>query len=266
MKTRTLAVNIAVLCTAAVVAPSCGDGAGKKSRITTEQVASEMTEYPIPSAYEITNLINRAGVAYIIDLTNPVGSAQRYLTEAKKAVNVGVYGADLAYVTTYNQTQAAMDYMKVLKKLGDELQVSANVNASLVYQVEKNIDNKDSLISIISQSFRDTYAFLVNNGKDAVSLQVLVGTWVEGLYIATHATTYSAKQEDMLQVVANQKQSLETLKALIQKQADVPEVADLLTLLAPVVSEFDKVETSLSPQQLQSIGKAIEDIRSEVVK
>ncbi|MDR0688427.1 MAG: hypothetical protein LBF55_07095, partial [Prevotellaceae bacterium] len=219
MKATRISANAAALLAGALMAAACGTPQGKKSRLTVEQASENAVKYPIPTAYEVVNLINRSGAAYIIEITNPTGRAESYLTEQDKALNLGVYSADLAYVTTYNMKQETMDYLKVLKKLSDELHVSANFNADLAHEVERNIENKDSLINIISRSFDETYSFLVNNGRDNISVQVLVGTWVEGLYIATYAATTSSNPEDLLQIVASQKQSLGTLREILEKNS-----------------------------------------------
>ncbi|MDR3366730.1 MAG: hypothetical protein LBO71_07175 [Prevotellaceae bacterium] len=266
MKFDHLSIKVIALVVGVAVAAACGNRPSKKIQLSTEQSAEDIIQYPIPTAYEVVNLVNRTGAAYIIEITNPTSKVESYLTEAEKAVNLGIYSADLAYVTTYNLKQETMDYLKVLKKLSDELHVSANFNAALAQEVENNIENKDSLISIISRSFSETYSFLVNNGKDNTSIQVLTGMWIEGLYIATYTTTTSSNPTDLLQIVANQKKSLETLTEIIEKNADAPEIAALLTLLDPVIAEYSSVDKTVDLPKARQIHSVIEKIRSEIIK
>jgi hypothetical protein len=266
MKLNHLPVKILALVIGVAAAAACGNRSGKQIQLSTESSSENIVQYPIPTAYEVVNLINRTGAAYIIEITNPTGKVESYLTEPEKAVNLGIYSADLAYVTTYNLKQETMDYLKVIKKLSDELHVSANFNAALAKEVESNIENKDSLISIISRSFNETYSFLVNNGKDNISVQVLTGMWIEGLYIATYTTTTSSNPTDLLQIVANQKQSLGTLTDIIEKSADAPEIAALLTLLDPVIEEYNAVDKTVDLPRAKQIHSVIEKIRSEIIK
>ncbi|MDR2937714.1 MAG: hypothetical protein LBU92_02090 [Prevotellaceae bacterium] len=267
---RTKQLSLTLCATFAVAAlmlvAGCGGRSGKKSQLTTAEQLDAMIDYPLPTAYEVTNLINRSGAAYVIGITNATAKAENYLTEADKAVNLGVYGADLAYVTTYNMKQETMDYMKVLKKMVDDLQVSTNFNTELARNVENNIDNKDSLISIISQSFHDTYNFLINNGKDDISVLVLVGTWVEGLYLTTMVATTSVHNADMLQIVANQKSSLNTLVSLLDKHDQSPEVAQMRQLLEPIIRQYDDVKEKVSEEQAILISTTVEQIRNQLVK
>ena len=261
MSTKVIALAIGVLSCA-----SCGNRPSKKIQLSAEQALESIIRYPIPTAYEIVSLINRTGAAYIIEITNPTGKAESYLTESEKAINLGVYSADLAYVTTYNLKQETMAYLNVLKKLSDELHVSANFNAALAYEVENNIDDKDSLISIITRSFNETYSFLVNNGKDNISVQVLTGMWIEGLYIATYTATTSSNPADLLQIIANQKQPLGTLTDIIEKNADVPEVAALQPLLEPIIAAYSDVDKTVDLNKARQIHGLAEQIRSKIIK
>jgi len=252
---------------ATLFAVSCGSKSSKKPTLAVvEQAADAAVAYPLPTAYEVTNLINRSGAAFVIGITNPTSKAESYLTETAKAINLGIYGADLAYVTTYNMKQETMSYMKVLKKLVDELHVSTNFNTELARKVEDNIDNKDSLISIISQSFHDTYAFLINNGKDDVSVLVLAGTWVEGLFLTAMVATTSVRSADMLQIVANQKSSLTSLVNLLDKHSESADMAQMRKTLEPIIREYDKVKDKVSEAQALQISDTIEKIRDQLVK
>jgi len=269
MKTKTLSIAaVATLAVAvALLTVSCGSRSSKKSTLAVVNQATEATiSYPLPTAYEVTNLLNRSGAAFVIGITNPTAKAESYLTETDKAINLGIYGADLAYVTTYNMKQETMDYMKVLRKLADELQVSTNFNAELARKVENNIDNKDSLISIISQSYHDTYSFLTNNGKDDISVLVLAGTWVEGLYLTTMVATTSVRNADMLQIVANQKSSLATLVDLLDKHSESADVAKVRQQLEPIIRRYNDVKDKVSEAQAIQISDTIEKIRNQLVK
>lgn len=253
---------------AALTVAGCSQNSSKKTPLTTELQASDTVSYPIPTAYEVTDLINRSGAAYIFDVTNPASKVDAYLTEAEKALNLGVYGADLAYATTYNQTQETMSYLKVLKQLVDELQVTTNLNAQLAQKVEEHINenNKDSLIHVITRSFHDTYAFFVDNGKDNTSILVMSGMWVEALYLLTRVTTTSANPEDLMPVVAAQKQPLEKLMTFIENNASSDDVAQLQTQLQPIVDEFASIGKDITFAQVKQLFSVAEKVRAEIIK
>jgi hypothetical protein len=255
---------VIVISVAAVFCSGCGNKKASPARAKVTPAQGNV-KYPMPTAYEITNRINSAGAAFVIGVTNPVSNHEAYLTTARKALNVGVYGADLAYASTYNQEQETRNYLHTLHALTGALDINTNFNAELVKNIEDNIDNKDTVISIISSSFDDTYNFLVNNGQDDVSLFVLIGTWIEGVYLATYLATTSEKPE-LLDVITNQAHSLNTLLDLLEGTQDV-DLQAYTTKLAVLDEALTVPEgKTFTLADAVAFREKIEALRNEVVK
>ena len=250
---------------------SCGSKQAKEadnsSATTKENAFKSVTKYPIPTAFEVIKLINNAGATYILSLSNPIENADKYIPAKSKALNLGIYGADLSYASTYQMKQETMNYLKVSKKLIDELQITSAFNVEFAQRVEKNIDNKDSLIHIISDSFYDTYEFLMNNGKDNTSLLVMTGSWVEGLYITAQMAVISKNSDDMLKIVANQKDPLNKLLDLMKPYSNDKDVTEMVEALKPLSDIFATVGTEkLTNDQFEKISKAVTDVRNKIIQ
>lgn len=250
---------------------SCGTKQAKEAEelesVSKEQAFEGVTSYPIPTSFEVIQLINKAGASYILSICNPVDNASKYFTEKAKALNLGVYGADLAYSTTYQMKQETMNYLNVSKKLIDELNISTGFNRELAQKVEKNIDNKDSLILIITDSFYDSYKYLVENGKDNLSLMVITGSWVEGLYITSQIALTSRNNTEFIKIMANQKAPLSKLEELMQPRAQDKEIGELISALKPIVDIYSKVEgETLTNEQFQAIVENITKVRNAFVE
>lgn len=248
---------------------SCGRGAKQaddSEAVTKEEAFKSVTKYPLPTAFEVTKMLNKAGASYILSLNNPVENVDKYFTEKSKALNLGVYGANLSYASTYQMKQETMNYLKVSKKLIDELQITTAFNKDFAERIEANIDNKDSLIHIISDSFYDTYDFLTNQGKDNISLMVMSGSWIEGLYITTQIAIISKNNEDFLKIIANQKDPLNKLMELMEPVAADPAISEVKTMLQPLVVAFGKVEgETLTTEQYNEITEAVSKIRAAII-
>ena len=115
-----------------------------------EEVIKELSGYPIPDSYEITKLIYESGAPYIRSLSNSAAKAGDYITHRDKVLNLGVYATDLCYATTYMMKQGTMNYLEASKILIDDLGISTTFNVDYAGRIEKNMDNRDSLISIVS--------------------------------------------------------------------------------------------------------------------
>ncbi|MGL5959480.1 MAG: hypothetical protein ACRCY6_01885 [Bacteroidales bacterium] len=267
MKTSSNIFTLSWALSLAFLTLSCGNQSSTQGSLTTINTsANNYINYPIPTAYEITNLINRSGAAYVIGITNSTEKAENYITEKEKAFALGIYGADLAYATTYNMQKETMDYMKVIKYLVEDLQISNNFNVSLAQRIEKNIEEKDSLVAIVTQSFQDTYSFLMHNGKDNIAIMVLTGTWIEGLYLTTQVGTTSLRKTDLYQIIANQKESLAILINILEKNSDDADIANLRQTLDPLVIVYNKVQQTIEEKQAFIIADLVESIRNELVK
>ncbi len=264
-------VKISTLLLAVMFIVSCGNRQAKEAENSSvtpkEEAFKSVTKYPIPTSFEVIKLLNTAGATYILSMCNPIENVDKYIPAKSKALNLGIYGADLSYASTYQMKQETMNYLKVSKKLIDELQITSAFNVEFAQRVEKNIDNKDSLIRIISDSFYDTYEFLVNNGKDNTSILIMTGSWVEGLYITTQMAIISKNNEDMLKIVANQKEPLTKLLELMvpyKTDKDVAEMADALKPLADIYAMVG-VE-KLTTEQFEQINKAVSQVRGILVQ
>ncbi|MDX9769702.1 MAG: hypothetical protein RBT19_05025 [Tenuifilaceae bacterium] len=253
-----------------VVMVSCGGGAKQaetdKTVESKEEAFKSVTNYPIPTAFEVVKLLNKAGASYILSLNNPVENVDKYFTEKSKALNLGVYGANLSYASTYQMKQETMSYLNVSKKLIEDLQITSAFNKDFADRVEGNLDNKDELIQIITDSFYDTYEFLVNEGKDNISLLVMTGSWLEGLYITTQIAMVSKNNEDILKIIANQKDPINKLFELMEPVTDDAAVAEVMEMLKPLKALFDGVEgETITPEQFEKIEQEINKVRTAIV-
>ena len=97
---------------------SCGSRQAKEAENSSvtpkEEVFKSVTKYPIPTAFEVIKLINNAGATYILSLSNPVENVDKYFTEKSKAINLGIYGADLSYASTYQMKQETIKLVYII--------------------------------------------------------------------------------------------------------------------------------------------------------
>lgn len=270
-----LALPFIMVIMVAIIMPACsgkkdksksGDISIDASELNKDQAMQEVTEYPLPTAFEVTNLLIKAGAGYIFDLCNPVENADKYITMQSKALNLGVYGADLSYAATYNQSQETMQYMKVTSRLIDELQVSNGFNRELADRVEKSIDNVDSLIVIISDSFYDTYKHLQENNQDVLSVLVLTGSWVEAIYITSQIAMFSENNKELVKIIAEQKPSLAKLLEIMQPVKDEEMIGKLYSQLKQIKDLLDEAGGKpLTADQLNQVNTIADSIRTGIV-
>src|SRR5690554_7144407 len=97
---------------------SSGEQSESGEKLEKARVEEEVREfeYPLPTTFEVTEMLNRVGAAYILTLSNPASNVERYLNEKSNDLNLGVYSDDLSYGNTYNEKHATIDYKEECKK------------------------------------------------------------------------------------------------------------------------------------------------------
>lgn len=240
---------------------------------TSEQAEVPRISYIVPSPIQMIGRLERVGVTYNDQLMNPVSSVTSYATNVGKSLNLGIYGTDLAYATMMNQTQSAMDYMKTIKKLNDELGMASVFQAnSLVTRFEANINNRDSLEFLITELYRESDCFLNESERSHNAVLVLAGGWVEGLYLATRL---AQKNKKLMPVIAEQGFSLNNLMLLLSQyegnaainetKNDLVSLKELYDTISLNIDDSDEGPT-LTEEQLKKISSAVETIRGKLIK
>jgi len=190
--------NLALLSLSILLLASCGGDGSADSGLTTvnnnSQVDTKVNEFQtekvndiffaVPSPIEMAGLLKGSGSKYNSKLLNDINNRDLYTSSYAKAINLGIYGADLSYTSVFNRNQESILYMSIAKQLADELDVSAAFDTEVMNRIEENVDNRDSLLGIISETFYLLDSYLKENNRSSVSAQVISGGWIEGLYIA----------------------------------------------------------------------------------
>lgn len=142
--------------------------------------------FNIPRPAELPYLLQAAGADFNASLINSKESIDRYLsTHDKAAMNLGIYAADIGYLSAYEQTQEALNYLQLAKQLADFLGVVDAVDKVVLERFEKNIDEKDSLYKIINGAIDNVDQYLKTEARNRVAALVTTGSFIEGLFIST---------------------------------------------------------------------------------
>lgn len=230
-----------------------------------EDVIEELSGYPIPTSYEITKLVYEAGAPYINNLSNDPGKAGEYITQRDKALNLGVYGTDLCYASTHAMKHGTMLYLEASKTLVDELGISTNFNTNYAERIENNLDDRDSVILIVSESFSDTWSYLVQNKQEILARLVVCGSWIEGIYTTTNIAKTSRDNTKFLEIIAQQKKSLDMLVNLMEPVKELDDVSEIFKGLFDLQDIYEGVGDTLTSDQLEKISAKIEALRGSII-
>ncbi len=234
-------------------------------KIDTIEKAIEKNVYPLPTSASVIKMLTELEVGYIIGISNPVRNAKKYFTGPARAINLGVYGADLSYATLYNVQQEVINYLDAIRTLAAELNMSEIYNVNLYDQIKQNYDNRDTLVKILTGAFNDSYAYLAENDQQPLALLVVGGAWVEGMYLTTHVSDAAYQVAGISKVLLEQKKSFDLFIDITQPYINDPGVSDFLKLLDPVKKVYQGLGTSLTEQNIKDITEVIVGVRTKIV-
>jgi hypothetical protein len=201
--------------------------------------------YSLPSPLETAMLIKNSGAKYNEEFLNPINKASGYTTNKSMALNLGVYTTDLSFASLFDQTQTAINYMTVAKKMADGLGILDAIDNKTIDKLEENINNRDVIMDIISETFMSSSSFLRENDRPAIAAIVLVGGWVEGLYIATQLVGSSPIQNNkMVDRIVDQKLSLDIVMRLLNDNKNNSDVVAVQSQIKEIKSIYDKIKIS----------------------
>ncbi|HIA36511.1 MAG TPA: hypothetical protein EYN89_07180 [Flavobacteriales bacterium] len=299
-------VNFAIVISMLFVLGSCASNeepandetateqAGEDEETSNQPLNDEISKsgkvfYTIPSPVELSSIIKKAGAQFDKTVLNDPSKTAEYVTQSSMALNLGIYGADLSYSSIFEQTQETMNYFAAAKKIADALGITNAFAPSTITRVHDNLNNRDSLIAIISDSYWETDAYLKENKRSSVSGLVITGGWIEALYISTKLAEKSSENKEIVSRIGEQKLTLNNLIAMLNSFHDeetAETLADLKSLQEvyngvgitytrkPPTTDVKTKTTTLNTtskiiiteEQLNQISEKVATIRTKIVK
>ncbi|MDY0199861.1 MAG: hypothetical protein WC951_04530 [Bacteroidales bacterium] len=239
---------------------SCGSDSSKQDRVKVDvdeisqsDVAKQGVQtarqifYSLPSPLETALILKRSGAAYNAEILNPIENLGRYTTTKSMALNLGIFSTDLSYASLFDQTPASIKYMSASKKLAEGLGILNAIDNSIIDRLEENVNNRDVIMDIISETFLNTNSILEENDRVAIGAIILVGGWIEGVYIATALVDDAGSADfELVERIVDQKVSLLTIVKLLEQYSDNPDVQSVLSDVSELGVIYDKIQVSIS--------------------
>ncbi len=198
--------------------------------------------FGIPSPVLLSRITHELNIPFEPSLLNDYQNSTKYLTTFKKAINLGVYSANLAYINIYDQVSMFGNYYQVVKKIAEDLDLLSHIPQSTMDRIEQNSENKDSLVYIVSTLFRDIDAYLSDNDQQELGAIIIAGGWIESIYMLTQLYK-RYPSEELLIKIGEQKAPLNNLLQLLQPYYNQqnPEIDYLFESLADISSFYDAI-------------------------
>ncbi|MCC6181915.1 MAG: hypothetical protein IT237_08780 [Bacteroidia bacterium] len=236
-----------------------------KVGIDSQHVSAQNVFNTIISRDEILKLISQANAEYDPALLSNPDAVSNYALENIRALNFGVYGADLIIASIYEQTQESMLYFKCVNIIAKSIGVANAFGENLGDRMNANQSNRDSILNIITQAFKNADNTLRSNNRPGVSSLLVAGAWIEGYYVACQ-TAKATQNEAIIKAIFNQNESLNNLIELLSSSKLPEDLSYVISGLKEIKSILDsKTDKDYSIKSIEALDAKITTLRTTII-
>ncbi len=218
-------IRVSYLVAFLLIMPSCTEEKEEKKPEVEEEILDANSSlntnfngkvFSIPSPLQTALLIKNLKVPFNESLPNSTENVDKYTTEYEQALNLGIYGTDLGYVSLYEQNSASLKYLATVEKLTNKLGLEGAFDRDFMTRFENNATTEDSMLRIVSEAFRKADDFLKSSNRKPTSALILTGGWIESLYFACELNR--TKQSDaIVERIGEQQQTLNSIIEILRE-------------------------------------------------
>lgn len=227
---------------------------------------------------------------FSVEVLNSTSNAENYATSFSQAVNIGVYGADLGFITANNKNQEAIKHLAAIKKLAEDLDVATSFDFGAMEKFGSSVGDQQQMLSITTTAYKGCETFLKEENRHDLFGLMMAGAMIEGLYFAI---TYANEEnnQEVVDRLADQIKSIDNIILVLNPHYNLdtaPELSHLLDDMVELQKAFKALKTSyafnkseidvegkiatikctstysLAPAALVNIGKLVSEIRNTI--
>jgi len=258
---------------------SCSSGNNKNNGIAesnvneeefSKSISAEGQNFKIPTPIELFAFMNENQSPFIKEALSNPSSNSEYLNQKSKALNLGIYMADLAYCSVFGNIQETIIYYSAAKLLAEDLGLNEGFGAEMTLRIDNNLNNIDSLSNIALESYDDIIMFLEQQGLAEVQGLIIAGGWIEGLYLSTKSIDGLDTNNPIMERIADQHLLLENLLDYLNQYSENSNVLEVITQLEELLEIYDQLyyndeNTPITKEQLISISNKVDELRSLII-
>ena len=231
---------------------SCG-GSGTTGENTTDSTTVKVSKdssksvvfYNIPSPLETFTILKMSGSGFDKSVMNPTDKISKYVTNFQKAANLGAYSTDLSFCFLYKQNQDFNNYIKNVTDLTNALGIDGSYGQEVSKRLQKNTNNLDSLMAIVSEAGVNADQYLKENQRNTETATIAAGGWIEAMYIISNIAD-KTQNKDIIGLVGDQKIVLNNLMNMLEQFKADEDIQSVLSDMRNIAVTYETIQASQS--------------------
>ena len=215
---------------------------------TTQEEEIRESNYVMFSPVEIAAFLKKYEIKISEDVLCGTNNANNFLDNFKKALGLGIYGADLAFINFYGEYELMPRYMETVARLSDGLRITGLYDNDRLKSLIDEKQELDSIIYLTTRGFQDLTDQLRETDRENIRILIFIGGWIESLHIVANAADtkdlqkYLAENSEFVERIGSQKDVLNEIVGQLNAFKSNPQYASLLTMFNDLQEVYSNVE------------------------
>ena len=240
-----------------------------KEEFTMFEFDKMMANFPKP--LDMVNEIAKAGVKFDKAAVNDIANEANYTTEAKQAINFGVYSVDLGYLSAYDKKQDIIKSFKTVRKMAEGLNALESFEKVAGSNFETKMSNKDTLMKIADDVYYESYNHIKGSNRLLIATEIVCGSWIESQNFALQGLMNydrNAKTEFLYNKIFEQKTHLENLLNVMNQFKDNEEMKGMIADFESLKTEYFRFKETkdLNKSTIAELAKAVSTVRTKLIQ
>jgi hypothetical protein len=233
----------------------------------TPETGKKVILYGLLTPTEITSTFSRLGVPYEKAALNPTENSKHYSSNSRASINLGIYGVDFGYIKMFGISQQMINYILIIKEMSNNLGIPDKFLIDPIKKIESDMSSPDTIMALLNKSYSDIENHLRKDGRESTAGLMLMGGWVESLYIITQLL-YNPENPDkqVVEKIAQQKYTLTSLLGFMKNYYDDPVVVYYTKKLIFLKRYFDSFDIffKIGDLEIDTTRKVLRATGSEI--
>jgi hypothetical protein len=214
--------------------------------VASESGYMQSVYYRFPTPNEIFSFIKNENLKYDRNLPNSLDNVNKHLDSKSQTVVLGVYIADLSYITLFEAYSNSIEYYQAIHSLSEKVRISSAYDLAVAKRIEKNILNIDSLKNISADSYSSMVEFLIMNNREKTLALIAAGAYIECFYLAFNIAGAYTSTNPLIIKIMDLKYAFENLYSYLQIYSDDNQVNEMAKQLGGLNILFNNLKESKS--------------------
>lgn len=209
------------------------------------------------------------GAEFNSSLVNPASNASKYSNNLDRSVNMGMYGADLNYLTVFEQNESARSTVEAISKLASALGIENAFDKEsfdLIVSTNDSLDLREKS-NLVSKAFRNAEDQMYSEERALMGTLMISGGWIESVYLTSSLMVDTEMDlnglNDFWVLVFNYESVVKMLR-VFGDDADAKKMYDKYMELEPAVKLITD-KSKLKMEDIKTINEEIKKIRSTLI-